>query len=91
MVKITKITVETESLTIIRRAKAFVAWCPDCRAEVEVLTLEPDGSAGGISSSQLRGWLATDRLHFWQPPAGQVQVCLTSLLRCFEPDPIRHQ
>ena len=43
VVKTTRITVETETLMIIRRAKVALAWCPKCRTEVEVITL--DGAA----------------------------------------------
>ena len=91
MVKTTKITVETESLTIIRRARTVVAWCPDCHAEVEVISPGSDGSAEGISAAQLERWLATDKLHVCQPTAGPTQICLPSLLRCFEPEAQRNE
>ena len=89
MVKTTKITVETESVTIIRRAKAFVSWCPDCQAEVEVITLDSADTYEGLSVVQLERWLATEKLHVWQPASGPAQICLASLLRCFEPDASR--
>ena len=88
VVKTTKITVETESLTIIRRAKAFVAWCPDCQAPVEVIALENHATAEGVCAVQLKRWLATDKLHIWQPAVGPTQICLASLLCCFEPDAV---
>jgi hypothetical protein len=89
MVKTTKITVETESLTIIRRARTSVAWCPDCQAEVEVITLDREVAGESISAVELQHWLAPEKLHIWQPPAGPMQICLTSLLHCFEPEVIR--
>ncbi len=89
MVKTTKITVETESLTIIRRAKAFIAWCPDCQAEVEVITLANDGTVEGISAAQLERWPDTDKLHVWAPASGPTRICLSSLLRCFESKDVR--
>jgi hypothetical protein len=89
MVRTTKITVETESLTIIHRPKVTVAWCSGCQAEVDVITLESDGSPGGVSSTQLQTWLSTDKLHVWQPASGPAQICMPSLLQCFEPGEVR--
>lgn len=89
MVKTTKITVETESLTIIRRGKVFMAWCPDCQAEVEVITLANHGTGEGILAAQLDRWLAAAKLHVWAPASGPIQICLTSLLHCFEPEEVR--
>jgi hypothetical protein len=41
-VKTTRITIETETRVIVRRAQATLSWCPGCRAEVEVITLDRD-------------------------------------------------
>ena len=90
MVKTTKITVETEGLTIVRKARTLLAWCPDCQAEVEMILLDGHATAGDLSASQLEGWLATDRLHVWRPAIGPAQICLTSLLRCFESEQARN-
>lgn len=84
MGKTTKITVETETLTIIRRAKAAAAWCPVCCADVEVISLGADTLAESVGNSRLRKWLASGRLHFWQPTVGPAQICVPSLLQCFE-------
>lgn len=83
-VKTTRITVETETLMIIRRAKAALDWCPYCRAEVDVITLDNDGFAEPSTASQIQEWLGTGKLHLWQPATGPAQICVASLLRCFE-------
>jgi hypothetical protein len=49
--KTTRITVETENLMVIRRAKADLAWCPECRAEVDVITLDNDSLAEPVTAS----------------------------------------
>jgi hypothetical protein len=82
VVKTTRITVETETLTIIRRAKAVLAWCPDCRAEVDVITLDNDSLAEPVTVAQIQQWLGTGKLHLWQPAHGLAQICVTSLLNC---------
>ena len=81
--KTTRITVETESLTIVRRSKATSAWCPDCRAQVEVITLGKDRLEEPGTAAQLQQWLGTGKLHFWKQADGSARICLSSLLRCF--------
>ena len=83
-VKTTRITIETETLLIIRRATVSSAWCPNCDAEVDVITLENDSLAEQITATQIQEWLATGKLHFWQIPNGPARLCVTSLLHCFE-------
>lgn len=80
---------ETESLVVIRRAKAVLAWCPECLADVETITLDAGSLAEPATAAQIREWLATGKLHFWQPVSGSAQICVTSLLQCFELDEAR--
>jgi hypothetical protein len=94
--KTTRITIETESLLIVRRGKTVVTWCPVCCAEAEAMTLEGDGFGDDIPSSLLRDWLASGKLHLSNADGGQAQICLKSLLQCFNsenagrfPDPER--
>ena len=82
--KITRITVETETLLVLRRARAVLAWCPCCRAEVDVITLDNESLAEPVTAAQVQGWLATSKLHFWRTANGPAQICLPSLFRCFE-------
>lgn len=81
-VKTTRITVETETLIIVRRAKATLAWCPDCRAEVDVITLDHDSLIESATAAQIREWQSTGKLHLWQPGYGLARICVTSLLQC---------
>jgi hypothetical protein len=84
MTKTTRITVETETQLVIRRAKAISAWCPGCRAEVDAIALDNDSLAGSITAAQIQEWLATNKLHFWQAANEPTHICLISLFRCFE-------
>lgn len=83
MAKTTRITVETEMLLIIRRAKAVSGWCPGCRAEVDVIALD-DNLPEPVTAAQIQEWLGTSELHFWQTADGPTQICLPSLFQCFE-------
>ncbi len=89
MMKTTRITVETETVMIVRHAKTASAWCPDCRAEVDVITLDNDSLAEPITAAHIREWVGTGKLHFWQKPNEPAQICLSSLLRCLELEDIR--
>ena len=83
-VRTTRITIETEMLTIVRRAKAAMGWCPECRAEVDVITVDSESLAEPDTAAQIQQWLGTSKLHLWQTPNGPAQLCVQSLLRCFE-------
>jgi hypothetical protein len=89
VVKTTRITIETESLLVVRRGMTIVTWCPACCAEVEAITVEDDSPGKGIPSALLREWLATGRLHFWGLEGGPAQICLPSLLQCFASEDVR--
>jgi hypothetical protein len=89
VVKTTRITIETESLLVVRRGKTIVTWCPACCAEVEAMAVENGSLGEDISSAVLRQWFATGRLHFWSPDGGAVQICLPSLLQCFASEDVR--
>ena len=89
VVKTTRITIETESLVIVRRGETIVTWCPVCCADVEAMTLTGDGLGEDLSSALLSGWLAAGKLHLWNSDGGPDQICLTSLLRCFESEDAR--
>jgi hypothetical protein len=88
VVKTTRITIETENLLVVRKGKTIVTWCPVCCAEVEVMMLEGDSLGETIPSSYLADWLKTGRLHLWRPAEGSAQICLPSLLRCFEAEAV---
>jgi hypothetical protein len=78
----TRITVETDTFLVIRRAKAVVAWCPGCQAEVDVITLTPESLNDPATAAQLEAWLRTGKLHFWRTAEEAVQICVPSLLQC---------
>ena len=84
MLKTTRVTVETDTLMIVRRAKAVLAWCPDCGAEVNVIFLSSEGLADAATAEQLQHWLNRGKLHVSQLASGPVQICMPSLLQCFD-------
>jgi hypothetical protein len=79
--KQTKITIETREVWIVRRpGKVERAWCVSCAAWVEMVTPE---EAAHLTNSGVRvifRWIEQARLHFSETPAGNVMLCLPSLL-----------
>jgi hypothetical protein len=87
--KTTRITIETESLLVVRRGRTVVTWCPTCCAQAEVMTLECDSLGEDVPSALLTNWLAAGKLHSWSPEGGPTQICMKSLLQCLEAEDAR--
>jgi hypothetical protein len=89
VLRTTRITVETDTRMVIRNAKAVRDWCPRCHAEVVVITLTDDSLLEPTTADQVQRWLNTGELHFSQSATGPGQICVPSLLRCFDLDEVR--
>ena len=76
----TKITIETESLLILRGRASRRTWCPQCAAETEMIALESLGVVSNLDRSALEAWLNSGELHRSQSIDGSAQICLNSLL-----------
>jgi hypothetical protein len=82
MAKQTKITVETDSLFILRGRNSTLAWCPLCGAEAAMVALESVGVITNLDRPALEEWLNSDALHRSRSANGSEQICLNSLLAC---------
>ena len=80
MRKRTKITIETDSLLILRGRNTTRAWCPLCAAEGEMIALENAGLISNLERPALEEWLNSAELHRSQAADGSVLICLNSLL-----------
>jgi len=80
MAKQTKITIETDSLLIIRGRTSTRAWCSQCVAEVEVIALEETGVVSNLGRPALEEWLNSIELHRPVAADGSTLICLNSLL-----------
>jgi hypothetical protein len=83
--KTTRITLEKDTIMLVRHARAEQAWCPICGNVVDVVALANDALSEFLASNDVRGWIAAGKLHMSREPNGPVRICLASLLRCFEP------
>ena len=77
--KRTEITVETDTILIIRRRRSIRAWCAECGRDVDMVGREEAEALKGISATVLRdcvtGW------HISRTKDGNRLVCLESLLK----------
>jgi hypothetical protein len=80
MAKQTKITIETESLLILRGRSTNHAWCPTCATERDVIALEDIGVVSNLERSALEEWLNSGSLHRLQTATGYDLICLNSLI-----------
>jgi len=80
MTKQTRITIETDSLLILRGRNSRRAWCPRCAAEEEMIALEDAGISSNLELPALEEWLDSGELHRSQAANGSALICLNSLL-----------
>jgi hypothetical protein len=81
--KTTRITIETETLTIVHRAQIASAWCPECCTEERVITLDAASLEDPGNAAEIERWRRTGKLHRWRQ-AGSTLLCLKSLFECFD-------
>lgn len=75
-----EITIQTDRRLVIRGSVSTLAWCRQCGAETEVVTLETAGVVAQAVSVELGNpWPAGD-LHVSHASDGTSRVCLRSLL-----------
>ena len=80
MAKQTRITIETDSLLMVRGRSSRRAWCQLCAAEGEMIALENVGVISNLERPVLEEWLNSGELHRSQAADGSEVICLNSLL-----------
>jgi len=81
MAKQTKITIETDSLLILRGRSSLRAWCPQCAAEGEMIPVEGVGVISNLEPRALEAWLESEEIHRSQTADSAPLICLNSLLK----------
>jgi hypothetical protein len=80
MTKRTTITIETDSLLVMRGRNSTRAWCPRCGADGEMIALESAGVISNLEPASLEEWLNSEELHRSKADDGSSLICLNSLL-----------
>lgn len=81
MAKQVNITIETDSLLVLRGRIPLRAWCPECGAEAEMIPLDDLGVVSNLPLVDVRAWLESESLHHTTAANGAPMICLNSMLK----------
>jgi hypothetical protein len=81
MAKRTRMTIETDSLLVLRRRKSLWAWCPRCGAEVEMIPLNDVGVVSNLLPLEVQAWMESPDLHRIKTDGGTDLICLNSMIK----------
>jgi hypothetical protein len=81
MAKQTRITIETDSLLVLRGRMPLRSWCPQCAAEREMIPIEGVGVISNLAPAEVQEWLESETIHRSQAADGAQLICLNSLLK----------
>jgi hypothetical protein len=73
-----KITVEN-NLLVVRRSSQMLVWCPECPAQIQMITPEEAATLAGVSTRDIYRWVEVEHPHFTETPEGRLMVCPNSL------------
>lgn len=80
MAKQVTITIETNSVAVLRARTSGRVWCRSCGTEGEALMLGPSNRADNAGRAVLQQLIAQNDVHHEQAPDGSPLICLNSLL-----------
>jgi hypothetical protein len=78
--KLITITIETNSVMVLRARSAGRLWCTLCRSEGELLKFAPRSKDSGAAFAALKAFIESGDVHQQQAPDGSVLICLNSLM-----------
>jgi hypothetical protein len=81
MAKHTKITIEFDSLLVLRGRQSLRAWCPECGTEGEMVRLDEIGVISNLASPEVEAWIHSEALHHSKAADGADLICLNSMLK----------
>ena len=81
MTKRTHITVETNSLLILKGGVSLRAWCRRCGAEAEFIPLDGVGIVSNLPRPEIQAWIESEDLHKSVAADGSLLICFNSLLK----------
>lgn len=76
----TKITIESDSLLILRGQSSLRGWCSDCAAEVEMIPLDGVGVISNLAPQDVEAWIQSDDLHHTKAANGAPLICVHWML-----------
>jgi len=77
----TKITIETDSLLILRGRTSLRAWCPGCASEVEMIPVNGVGVISNLTPPEVEAWMQSEDLHHTTAANGDPLICMNSMIK----------
>lgn len=77
----TTVTIESESLLILRGRTRLLAWCPQCGAKEEMIALDDVGVISNLPIAEVQAWMESEDLHHTAGADGAPMICLNSMLK----------
>lgn len=74
------ITIETDSVLVLRGRRFLRVWCPQCGSESEMIPLNEVGVISNWPSPEVEAWIQSQDLHHSKAANGKHLVCLNSML-----------
>jgi hypothetical protein len=84
MAKRTRISIETDSLLVLRSRESLREWCPQCGAEADMIPLSNVGLASTLVPAEVQAWIQSPDLHHMKTATGDAFICLNSILKRFQ-------
>jgi hypothetical protein len=79
MLKRTEITIETETLVVVRGSGARPEWCSACGQVVDALTVDAAARAAVVRSRAVFRWVEEELVHYGETPQGLLWICPASI------------
>jgi hypothetical protein len=76
-----EITIQTDRLVLVRRARSTRAWCQQCGREVEMVGLSQAAALAGGGKPVLPDGAQGHGWHISEDPNGSPLICLESVLK----------
>ncbi len=86
MARTMTITIETNSLMVLRGGGTMRAWCPRCAAEAEMVSLQNFGVVSNLDRPAIEEWLNSGQVHRTEAADGSATACLNTLLEHLKED-----
>ena len=81
MAKRTRITIETDSLLVLRGRNPLRAWCSQCGADAEMIPLNDVVMVSNLPLAEVQEWMESPDLHHAKSADGSDLICLNSMLK----------
>jgi hypothetical protein len=81
MARQTRITIETESLLVLKAGGSLRGWCPRCQAECELIPIDGVGVTSNLAPGAVEAWIESEELHHSRSADDAPLICLNSLLK----------